>query len=631
MAVFDLQNFGDIVKAVREELKVSATETESVNRIRRDVQIVYRETIAFARWWWLQESKTIPLPTVWNQGTCRVLNGSSVVEFSTPPGGLRKGQFFSVDSTNQIYTIESHIPGSTSIKLSDKYQGASLFTAGYKIWTDKVALPTNCKDTVEVRDMFSSTPLENMGLQEYRRLINPQPKREGDPRFYYTSDFVDPFPSLVLTGLPSISERKSDGIVKRLIFSDTIPDDLLEDDLLVGKALQISSAGEPSYNGDVYVVAIESTRVANDTIVYTGKTDLLESINPESDAIVKALDTNHSRARYRELHFYPSISRTKTLLHVDFVKDTPALENDGDEPIIPVDDRVVLLYGALQKAWTRERNPEEAAKNYALYQQKLQRMAGQLQDSLDKALLRPSRLYLSAKRSSLRRRRFSIPLSGSSSSSGASMADNIFGLPNSVATFDADGLLVGSASIDLTELGYLDGASSNLQGQINAISTALSTLSITDAQVNAAAAIARSKLAAGAANRVVVNNGSGVMVDSTVLSSELGFLAGTQALTSANLVNNTAVATPIILIPKINSFVWIFYSIKRGTTNVEGGSILLLNDGTSANIAIASSNLGTTGADFTADVVGTDVRLLYTLSNTGIDATLKYEVIKWEA
>lgn len=211
------------------------------------------------------------------------------------------------------------------------------------------------------------------------------------------------------------------------------------------------------------------------------------------------------------------------------------------------------------------------------------------------------------------------------------MANDIIGLPNSVAIFNADGVLEGSASIDVTELGYLDGATSNLQCQISAVSAALAGLSITDAQVNAAAAIARSKLASGAANAVVVNNPSGVMTDSSILASELSFLAGAQGLTSANLVDGTASPTAIVTVPKTNSFTWIFYSIKRGTNNIEGGYILILNDGTSANIAIASSNMGTTGADFTADVVGSDVRLLYTLSATGIDATLKYEIIKWAA
>lgn len=625
MALYDLQNLGDIKNALREELKISASETESMRRLTRDIQIVYREVVAFHRWWWLQETKTVVLPSLWNQGTCRVLKGSSTVEFSTPPGGMRKGQFFSVDSTSQIYVIESHVPGSTTVKLSDVYIGQTQLAAGYKIWTESVALPTNCKETVEVRDMFSSTPLENVSLQEFRRLMNANPKLEGSPRYYYTSDFTDPFPTLEIEDLPAVTERQSDGIVKRIVFADELPESLIP-----GKALMVSGAGEPSYNGEIYIASIGTTRVANDTIIYTGKTDLRETIAPETEAVVQALDTNHSRARYRQLHYYPSISRSKCLLHIDFSHETPVLENDSDEPIIPVDDRVVLLYGALQRAWTRERNPEEAAKNFGLYQQKLARMVGQLQDTLEKALIRPSRIYLSAKRSSLRRRRFSVPFSGTGSS-GADMANDIIGLPNSVAIFNADGVLEGSAAIDVTELGYLDGATSNLQGQISAISAALSGLSITDAQVNAAAAIARSKLASGVANAVAVNDGSGVLSDSSILASELSFLAGAQGLTSATLVDGTASPTSILTVPKTNSFTWIFYSIKRGTSNIEGGYILILNDGTSANIAIASSNMGTTGADFTADVSGANVRLLYTLSTTGVDATLKYEVIKWAA
>lgn len=623
---YDLEDFGDIIEAVRSELKVGATETVSLNRIRRDINMTYREVVSNSRWWWLQESKTVVIPQPWTQGTARVISGSAIVEFSTPPGGNRQNQFFSVNGSSTIYTIETHTPGSASIKLSDKYIGPTNTAVGYKIWTDRIALPTNCKETVEVRDMFSSTPLENLGLQEYRRLVNPQPKREGNPRFYYTSDFVDPFPSIPIEDLPAVTERKSDGVVKSLVFADELPETVT-----VGKQLHISDAGEPSYNGDIYVASIGTTRVANDTIVYTGKQAIRETINPETSAVVRAIDTNHSRARYRELYFYPAVLQSKALLHIDFSKETPLMVNDDDEPVIPVDDRVVLLYGALHKAWSRERNPEEAARNYGLYQTKLQRMAGQLQDSLDKAMLRPSRLYLGAKRASLRRRMFSVPTTGAGSGGSDSMANDIFGLPNSVAIFNADGVLEGSASIDVTELGYLDGVTSNIQGQITAIQNALDNLSITDADVNAAAAIARSKLASGTANRVVVNDPSGVMTDSLVSESELEFLSGAQGLQTVTLVNNTSSPLPAISIPKTFTYVLMFYSIGRGTTNVEGGWILLLNDGTSANIVISSANLGTSGADFTADVVGSNVRVLYTLSNTGIDASLKYLTLKWAA
>ena len=627
MAGRDLKNFGDIVAAVREELKVSSSETESIARIKRDVQTIYREVISYTRWWWLQETKTVVLPTPWKEGTARVITGSSEVTFSTPPGGNRKGQYFSTNGTNQIYVIESHVPGSSTIKLSDKYIGPTNLAQPFKIWADKIALPTNCKETIEVRDMFSRKPLEVLGRQELLRLSNAQPKREGAPKYYHTSDFVDPFPTRPIEDLPNVQERKSEGIVKHMIFDDTLPASVE-----VGMGLLIENSNDPTYNGEVYVAAIATTRVANDTIVYTGKTDSLEGIAPETNAIIQELDTSHARARYRELHYYPNILQSKLLLHIDFSKEVPPLENDDDEPVIPVDDRVVLLLGARHLAWARERNPEESARNLALYQAKLQRMAGYLQDSLDKAIIRPSRLYLSAKRSSMRRRNFSLPTSAfGSGGPGDSMAQEILGLPNSVAIFNSEGVLEGSADISVTELGYLDGASSNIQAQIDAINTQISGAFVTDALVSPSAAIQRSKLAAGAVNAVVVNNGSGVMVDSGILASELNSLDDNEPLVSIDLPNNTAVATQLVSIAKTFTMIAIKYSLQRGSNNVEGGDIILLNDGTLAEVTLASSNIGTLGVDLTADVSGANVRLLFTTTNTGVDARFKYRVVKWAA
>lgn len=206
----------------------------------------------------------------------------------------------------------------------------------------------------------------------------------------------------------------------------------------------------------------------------------------------------------------------------------------------------------------------------------------------------------------------------------------VLGTPNTVAIYDANGNL-SSAVVTVQELNYLSGASSNIQAQINSINTALSTLSIVDSQVNAAAAIQRSKLAAGAAGVVVINDGSGVMTDSTVTSTSLSFLQGAIPLTSAAIPNNQASPLPVIQIPLANSFCFILYSIQRQGIQIEGGTMLLLNDGTNADLTIDSAQTAATGISLTADVNGGNVRVLATSTNTGFVATLKYAVLKWAA
>lgn len=625
-----LKTFADIVNAVREELKVSAADTTSVSRIKRDINIVYSEVINSARWWWLVQSTSLQVPAMYRTGTCTVYHNQSKVKFSQPIGGKKEGYFIAIQGDSEIYQIESHEAGDDFVKLSKRYIGTSLAGASFQIWTDRIPLPTNCKETVEVFTTIGRAPLENLGLQEFRRIQSMLPLRQGVPEVYYTGDFNEPFPTTPIAGMPTLAYRQSTGVIKTLVFNGPLPASVVE-----GLKIRVSKSNQPGFNGDVTVASVGQTVVARDTMVYTGTEDFTEPTTPDPDLVIKAIATTTNSARYRALFVYPAITDTRVGIQVDYQKAAPALDADLDEPIIPIDDRIVLLYGALHRAWSRERNPEEAARNVTLYREKLGRMAGQIQDSLDKPLLRPSRLYLGAKRASLRHRRFNFAMDGlwgglqATPSGGTAVA--VLGTPDTVAIFNSDGELEGSSTISTAELNYLDGASSNIQAQINSINAYIAALQIVDSQVAPAAAIARSKLASGSANKVVVNNGSGVMTDSSVSDTELSFLSGVIPLTSLTIPNNQSVAAPLFTIPVANTYCFILFSILRQGVNVEGGTMLLLNDGASADLTIDSAVLGSTGITLTADVSGGNVRVLAQSTNSGFTAAFKYAVIKWAA
>lgn len=627
MAALDLKTFGDIIEAAREELKIGSTDTSTINRLKRDFNIVYREVCNKNRWWWLKRSMAAHVPPLYSQGTCEVYRNNNQVRFSQVLGESKKGHKFSLDGSNEVYTIESHTAGTAVLKLTQGFAGATVFGASYKIWNDKIVLPTQLKETVEVTCNNVRVPLEALGNQEYKRLTSSVPKLEGTPTYYFTDDFTEPFSSTAIT-MPALISRKSDGAVKTLVFASAVPASIA-----ANAAITVSRASQASFNGEYLVGSVSTTNVANDTLVYSGLEEYTELEQSDDTLTIGLTASQVNRTRFRTLTVYPSITRDRIQLQIDYNVQIVPLENNLDEPLVPIEDRAVLLYGVLHRAWSRERNPEEAARNLQLYSTKLGLMAAQIQDSLDVPRLQPSKLYLASRRKSFRSRRYSMSFGGFGSGAGAQggSAVAVLGLPNSVAIFNASGELEGSSSISTAELGYLDGASSNLQSQLDAISATLASAFVVDALVSPTAAIQRSKLAAGTASAVVVNNGSGVMVDSSVTSTELSFLSGVIPLTAVTLANNVAVAAPAITIPATNNFCFILYSIVRNTINLEGGYMLLLNDGSTVDLTIASGDLASTGITLTADINAGNVRVLYESTNTGFTAQLKYAVIKWAA
>ncbi len=314
-----LVDFSDIVARIREELQISSADTTLIDRIEREVNIVYEhEVVPFKRWKWLQGHTDVVHKAYYYGGTCSVTPDSTTVTLSTAPGasqGSFKGYLFSVDGFDEIYEVSSHTSQSTTVTLSSAYQGSAVnATATFKIWRDKFDLPTDCRETVEVwHNRGTDDTMDAKGPQEMRQIVAGMPKAEGFPEFYSTLDFYDP--------TPGTDETESD--------------------------------------------------------------------------------------RYRQVRIYPALTTQNVTLHIDYVKEVDELTDDTDEPVVPREDRMVLVYGALAKLWASiRRNPEEAARNQALYDRKLAQMAGRIEDSFDTPKLRPSVGYVRAQRSRLGARGF---------------------------------------------------------------------------------------------------------------------------------------------------------------------------------------------------------------------------------
>jgi hypothetical protein len=663
MAVLQLRTYLDLVSAVREELGIQSSDTTAINRIKRDINMVYQEVVSEENWWWLAGSKDLVFPAYINSGTASVTPNSATITLSVAPTASQVGRKFSVDSYSEIYTIESHTAGSSTLKLTSEYTGTINTVAPYKIWSDRIPLPIDLKETTKVWHDHTSKPMDGLGIQEFRRLSTLNPRAENRPLYYTTTDFVDPRPTSTITSLPFLLTRASAGVVKTLVFGATLPTSILTsssngDPIRV----RISKAGDPTYNGDYLVAGISTTNVTNDTLIFIAPALLTEVAVSDSTLLVEQLDQESNYERYRELLVHPSLYNSRMTIHVEFVKEILPLLNDNDEPVIPIEDRLILVYGTLHRSWSKMRNPEEAQRNFGLYGSKLAKMQGKMQDSVEMPRLEISKSYLSGKKSIRRTRNLNNTIG--LGIGGGNSQTQVTGLANSAATFDATGTLVGSSTISTTELGYLDNSTSNIQNQLDGkLSNVLTngkvligndssvateqTLSgditttnsgvvtiansvITNAKVSASAAISKSKLATGTASKVEVTDSSGNLVESTTTTTELTYLADNEPLTSAALADNSSGTIASWAYANYDS-VSIRYSIKRGTANRATGTIHLCTDGTSVGIAQSESSIGTHGITLSASISGANLLLNYLSTSTGTSGTLKYKVQKNQA
>jgi hypothetical protein len=462
-----VETFADIIAAVQEELGADPNDTNVTNRIKRDVNQIYLQEICPDQAWsWLTRRVERQTKAYFSTGTAEVTQGSATVTLTTGPGFSAKGFFFSADGYNEVYRVAQHTASSATITLESPYTGVSDTVATFKIWTDCIPLPADCESTIKVRHNFRTMPLEAFGDRAYQQLVSTGPRAISRPSCYSTGSLVDPVPFNSVSSLPASTYRSAAGLTRTIVFASTLGADSSTWLLVPGDRIQVSGGGEDSYNGDWVVSEVTTTTATYDTIKFTAKSTLAESSTADTGfTVTKAAQTN-LQARYRELLVYPSLYDSVTTLYVDYKISPPPLVEDDDEPLIPLQDRSVLVYGVLSRQWVKHRDAETFATNAALYDRRLAKMAGKIEDSQDLPKIELSKLYTRAKRKGRFDRGFAGPSSsGFATGGGASV---IQGTPNRAVIFDANGNLSSDPLVSTTELEYLDGVTLNIQTQLDA-------------------------------------------------------------------------------------------------------------------------------------------------------------------
>lgn len=391
----DLKTFKDLQDAVLEELKVPTTDTITLNRIKRSINTEYRDIASRKRWDWLKKFISLTHKKYISTGTAAVTQSSHSVTLTSAPSISVKDYWVRFDGNEETYRVAQHTAGATTLTLQSTYTGSTSSAVGYKLWTDRLPLPTDCVETIEVAHQHRKKPMENVGPQRMRRLVARFPTAEGHPTSYSTNDYKDPNP--YSESLTATSSRSSAGLIKTIVFDSDV-----SASLAVGDRIEVSGAGESSYNGEFVVRTVSSA-----TITYTGLVPLSETSTADTGATVQKLGVKTAEETYRELWLYPSLYKDQDItMHVDYIQAVQPMEDDTDEPLIPLEDRVILKYAALKQEWVKHRNPELYSNNERWYKEKFVSMASKSGDSSDNPNIFTDPQWASRKRYTRRRSRY---------------------------------------------------------------------------------------------------------------------------------------------------------------------------------------------------------------------------------
>ena len=307
----ETKSFSDIYNAVIEELGVPTSDSITIARIKRDINLVYQQKVVpYRPWKWLLDRTDVRHLAKYTTGTISVTEGSTSATLSTAPastvgdGGSFLNYQIKIDGYDEIYTISAHTALATALTLRTKFNDTTNATATFRIYKDTIDLPTDCSEVIKVWHDHDRRPLELLGNEQLRDIMIRDPYREGYPTQASQIEFYDPTP----------------------------------------------------------------------------------------------LDGETESDRYRQLMLYPAQNNKNIAVHVDYKREVTALSADADEPLIPIGDRIVLVYGALARAWVKHRSLETYALNTQEYTAKLKEMAAKYEKGTDNPRISPTTSYMAYKR-----------------------------------------------------------------------------------------------------------------------------------------------------------------------------------------------------------------------------------------
>lgn len=130
-------------------------------------------------------------------------------------------------------------------------------------------------------------------------------------------------------------------------------------------------------------------------------------------------------------------------------------------------------------------------------------------------------------------------------------------------------------------------------------------------------------------------NGGGVLagntnfkIDTVDLSINLNGLRQQVLSSPITLTDGILVPTPLFQFSSAYTFVIVEYSVARNGFN-RVGRLLIANDGSVANRSDDYIETGVTAANFTTDISGGNVRVLFTTALTGNNGVFRYSMRKW--
>lgn len=183
--------YANIETRVANQLRTSTGNATELTKIAAVINEVYRDIYARYDWWWALKTSVVNT-TIKTSGSVSVTLGSTSVTFSTALGAVKDFAFLLTGNANDpgaVYRISTTSTAATAHQVDAAITGATSTSAAYRLYEDKIALPTDCGKVIQVKVFGEVFPIKMVGPQEMAQLKSWDTS-EGRPHFVSVYEYA---------------------------------------------------------------------------------------------------------------------------------------------------------------------------------------------------------------------------------------------------------------------------------------------------------------------------------------------------------------------------------------------------------------------------------------------------------
>lgn len=166
--------FSTAYQEVAGQLGVDYTNTDTLTRLKRWVNMSYQDVVGAFEWSWLKDRESVTMASDYTTGTAAVAVGGTTVTFSAAIAVSRTGWYIQFTDSKNWYKITAHTAATDTATIDPAFcETTALTVSTFIIRKYYYSLSSSCEYAEDCRQAVTNLPVPIINARDYDRVGFP--------------------------------------------------------------------------------------------------------------------------------------------------------------------------------------------------------------------------------------------------------------------------------------------------------------------------------------------------------------------------------------------------------------------------------------------------------------------------